>query len=743
MKSFLINLGLIFSISLNALPLDAQKKTPVKPSPVEFQIARGFVPSQIFREFVKSGDDRVFSNRLKKLAGETEAAEAENRLAAETMNFFELMHADSEKYLALASLKAGEISEKRYEKLKSNPPAPASPPVTRRPPRGGPSAEAVDDRLFISAPETVEAKTASSIEIEFSAQNSSDEPTVSTTETDTGMEISGSAGKKLEITDGIVTRTENADTKVNFDGKANSWAHSRSEKTEVLSKSGIQKLTKNTKMQWGAEFNVCPDAKGIVTGRINARIYTQTVVHTGTDIAAPASDLELDLAVTGYVNDDAVFTHFDIKGAVTGTMTGYDRARQRKLAEVGDEFYDGSRRIVFSITGSKPPQEAESEYGSKKTIPAEFGKVIATSPDALTAGQIDLITQFARWGLQAGFGQLEPLMKISVSKWRNGTCVDVELTAPKNALQPGEEVDVKAVSVSKQDLSKFDARLEGRGSASVTPTDQMGAPEAIYALTATGDGTAGITVRSVSRRGIGFGLLEFGRDTLDDEPLCDGSWHGTIEIRRSREDVFKKTTKPGDVSTNLHLSGWQETVNRSRYEGKVKILDPKINTATVSLSDASFTASAERLFLNHGFFTEPNDCGWYVKKIIKTESGQENKESGTGEGKTDVTIQISGTNYRVNLMIPEFAGTFQNRGWHRPSGYCQEANNKARNTNDSGATRFDRVAASFDGAIDPRQPDVLVGTKSIKSDDGKEETVIKWRIKRCAPVKANKKQTKK
>lgn len=734
-KNFWITLSLICSFTLNALPLAAQKNAAVKAPPVEFQVVRSFDPSEIFREFAKSGDDRVFSRQLKKLLGEANAADAENRLAAGTMSFFELMRADSARHLALVSLKAGEISGKRYEDLKTNPPAP--PPATTRPRRGGPSAEAIEEWFFDPAPETSETKISAPIEVGSSVRNASDEPTVSTVETDTGIEISGSAGKTIDIDGATVTRTEKADTKTGTDGKSLSWAYGTEQKTEAVSKTGTQKLAQTVKMEWSAEFGICPDLQGRVPGRLKARIYNQTVIHTGQVIAAPTNDLELDLAVTGYVNDAAEMTHFDLAGTAVNKLTGYDRARERGLIEIEPELFDRARRIEYRIDASKPPRDEESPYGGKRAVSAELGTIRAVAGDVQTASEADLIGKFTGWGLQAGLMQLESLMKTSMSKWRGGECVDVELTAPKNALQPGETVDVTAASISKQDLSKFAARLEASGDASVAPPDQTGAPAAVFALTAPGSGDAGarIVVKSVSRRGIGHGSLGFGKSVLDDEPVCDGNWHGTIEIRKTREQIFKETTKPGDVGTNLHLSGWKESVNRFRYEGKVKITSPKVSTASVALLNASFSASAERYFLNHGFFTEPNECGAFIKKTIKTESGQENKESGSGEGATDVTIQVSGGEYRVSVSIPALDGAFQNRGWHRPSGYCREANNQPQNTNQAGSTRFDRVGVSFAGTIDPAQPDVLTGTQIVKSDDGTEETVIKWRIKRCAAAK--------
>ncbi len=84
--------------------------------------------------------------------------------------------------------------------------------------------------------------------------------------------------------------------------------HGRVEITEALSQIDNNKITTISKLNWGSSFDICPDANGIVRGKLKAHVNNQTVVNLGKEIAALTDDLKIEFEVTGYVNDDAVMT---------------------------------------------------------------------------------------------------------------------------------------------------------------------------------------------------------------------------------------------------------------------------------------------------------------------------------------------------------------------------------------------------------------------------------------------------
>jgi hypothetical protein len=686
-------------------------------------------PAETFRRFHRGVDDGVFLLLLERMVGK-EAGDAEEALEAQAVNFYETFAAATKDDYAKVEDKAKEQAEKRYAEMRRATTAarPAASGATRR---GGPRVEDGDDSSDFE-PESPEPKDSFAGVRTTRTPAAEDGAEVRTVEKDSSITASANDSKSIDLAGATITRTSSANANQNFDGKAMTVGLEQTEKIEAVSKTSHQKIDKTDKLSWSVSLDVCPDAGGVVRGRGKATIYTQTASNLVTDVAALTRELNIEFTVTAYVNDDAELTHYDMKGESAETLTGYDRAGSHGLTQSADGWSDGTRRIGYDITDSKPPRQVPSPYGGKEKVDSVFGAVKATTFDTLSEAQAKRINEAADAGLGIIRGELDLQILSLMSRMANGECVDVECSAPKAALKPNESVEVTTVSRSKQDLSRFNARIEAIGS-DIAPRKQMGTPTAVFTFTAQSGGGGVFTVQSVSRRGIGLGVLEFAKE--EEPEACDGNWHGTIEIRTVFEDVRKETIKPGDLASNLQMSGYKETIHRSKYEGAVKLVGPKLNTASVSLLRATYSASGDRYYLDHGFTNEPGECGWYRKTTTKVDGGLEETEKTSGEGDTDVTVQFDGGGYRISAGIPEIPGTYLRRAWYHPTGYCQEKNNQPKDDTSDGKTTFDRQSYSLEGRLDPRQPDVLTGTKIIKSDDGKEETIITWHLTRCAPMK--------
>lgn len=725
-----LNPCLALGILLQALPLSAQTAKSAAARPVNAALSAGAAsPVETFRGFYRSAGDGVFPRLLEMMIG-TEAGDAGDALEAQAVNFYESFAGATKDRLSKVERKAKEISEKRYAQMKEGGPATA-PPTRGASRRGGPRVDGDDS--FASGPDSAGAENDYAGGYAAPASPAEDGPGIQTTETDSSVSATATDSKTVELASANITRTADASSNANFDGKAMTVGMEQTERIEAVSKTSGQRIDKTDKTGWSASFGVCPDRDGVVRGRGKVTIYTQTTSHTGGDIAALTREASVEFDITAYVNDDAVFEHFDMKGESAETLTGYDRARRRGLVQPEEGWSDGTRRITYDVSDNKPPQEVAGEHsGETKIIDAAFGRVRAATPDALTDAQVKRIGEAGEIGLKMIGDDLKPLMLSLTARLANGECVDVECAAPKSELQPGESVEVTTVSRSKQDLSKFNARIEAVGDG-ITPPKQSGTPTALFTFTAPPGGGGDFVVKSVSRRGIGLGVIQFAK--AEKEETCDGNWHGTVEIRKTFERAEKETTRPGDVSSNLQMSGYKETVNRSTYRGEIKVVAPKLDNASGSPLGATYGASGERYYLSHNFWMEPGDCGWYRKTTTKVDGGIEETEKTSGEGETDVTVQILGGGYRVSAGIPEISGTYIRRAWNHPTGYCQEKNNLPTDDRSDGKTTFDRQAVSVEGVIDPRQPDLLAGTKTVRSDDGREETVITWRLKRCAPAK--------
>ena len=112
----------MIGVLINALPLAAQNGKPV-PTPaggIRYSLETS-EPSEIFRQYRKSGQNVAFSPMLKKVAG-SEAEDIEAALEAQAVNFYESLVAASKTEFAKLKDKAKALNQKTYEEMKKNPP---------------------------------------------------------------------------------------------------------------------------------------------------------------------------------------------------------------------------------------------------------------------------------------------------------------------------------------------------------------------------------------------------------------------------------------------------------------------------------------------------------------------------------------------------------------------------------------------------------------------------------------------
>ena len=521
-KSFL-SFVLMVGVLINALPLAAQngKRAPA-PTPGLRASLETSEPSEVFRQFRKSGQNVAFSPMLKKVAG-AEAEDIEAALEAQAVNFYESLAAASKTEFAKLRDKAKALNQKTYEEMKKNP------PQSKREPKKLPRAVGKS----FSAEDLFPLETGGP----RAAQNFAplpDEVPIGKTETETGITVRGAETKTMDMADSTVTRIADAIQKGGTDGKEIFTETSQTETTTVVSKTDNSKVEKVEKLGWGAGFAMCSDAAGHLSGHAKMSISSKVTTTKGNRIAAVTHVLSVVYKITGYVNDDAEFTHFKMEVEGTETLTGTDRARDLGLMD-DTRMSDGTGTIKYHADNCKPPYETEpDQYGNTSVVLPKIGNTVADSYNPLPGSEklIGLIPSANDMALV----ELQDLMRSTAAQLRNGSCVEVECLAAKNTLKPGETIDVTAVSVSKRDLDKFNARLED--DKQCDPKKQLGTPSTVFVFTADAGGGGTFLVKSTSRRGIALGMLEFGKEGKNDldKDKCDGNWHGTIrdppDIRR-------------------------------------------------------------------------------------------------------------------------------------------------------------------------------------------------------------------
>lgn len=713
-RNYLFTLFTFICTVANAIPAAAQAKTQKNARQVPVSIKTITDPSEAFGGMKKG--DGIFEAQVTKMnRGDEDMA---NALSAQSVFFYDQMREKTAEQMTAAVEKANAAGKKKYEQIKTKRgnvrPAPVKAPV-----RGKTTTVKYD------------AVMGENKHVFRNASYSPDEtgPQIIKTESENGIKLAGSEIKTVETPEGTATRTASGDSDLTFDGKQFTIKMTMNDKLEAVSKSSGNKVTKESKIEWKTSFDMCPDAEGIVRGTATARNFFQTTIHTGRELGALTNDTVTELTITGYVNDAAQMTHFDIEGTATETTYGYDRALDRGIVDDTKGMVDGKGSFIINITNSKPPTKT-TDGNIERDVDATLGEVRVETYDQLSEGQLDRLDKLTGSNMGMLLIELNGLMRSSISRWRNQECVDVECVAPKTSLKPGEAVEVTATSVSIQDGSKINSpSMKAAGTESVTPEEQAGNPSARYTLTAPKEGKATFVVTSTSRRGIGIGVLDIPvvkpkrpappKPRKPEAPL----WQGTVKAVHTDYEVLEGL--PSARMTRDHYSKEEKWEVSLTIPGTRDLSGGVINnfhtTTEVAYEGIDFK---EKVYVPGKM-----GCGRNGPIIM---SGQTQKftikDKGTGKAQMLVTIAIFNGRGHISFGAPESIAERHIITKYETA--CEEYNR---------ANSFDGVEprpvmistpsfeVNFD--LDPTKPDEVAGTKTVLNDNGS-KTIYTWHLNR-------------
>jgi hypothetical protein len=692
----------------------AQSKSTKPAKGIQIEGSVSTDPSEVFGGIRRRSGDGIFNSQLTKMhGGDADTADA---LAAQSIYFFDQIRDQAKGQLAPTVEKAQEAAKKRYEELKAKQgPVKAGPVKPIPPPRKN------------AAIKYDEAPVRSDSHIFRSAAYSPEDGAVQikTNKRDNGVDVSGSETKTIDMPDATVTRSAEGKSDITFDGKRFSTSISMTEKDEAASKTDNRKVGITTKIEWSGAFDVCPDAEGIVRGEGKARLYNQTTIHTGRDLGALTSDWVIDVQFTGHVNDAAEMTHFDLEGTTTETLLGYDRALDHGIIDDNKGIEDGKTTVTFERKNNAPPAgdspEGEIAYGPWKFPAYEL-------PDT-TAQRIGEAIAHGFNGIMLEVG---PLISLSIKRWQNGECVDVECVPAKPALKAGETVEVTATASSKQDLSKINGDQKAFGTQSVTPGDQRGEPSAVYMLTAPKAGEkAYISVTSTSKRGIGSGTWEYAIPKPKRNPPIkappppkhvDPIWTGSINaVHTEKEENEKPPSGRMKYEKTLKSHRWDVVLT---VDGTRDLSGGIINNFYAG-TDVMYTA---RDYRETAYEPGKMSCGNGPIITSPETRKYEMIDNGVGHQRMVVTISVIGTQGYLSFNAP---GINADRSFIvKYETNCAQYN--ATNSKTYPEPRGVSVGSpgfevSFD--VDPAKPNEVQGTKTVTNSDGS-ETVYTWHLTR-------------
>ncbi len=693
---------LVASLLVNALTLNGQPGADGGMQATAADIIRAANAGEAFPGLQNAGRDEMFAQFLKQVTAD--AGDTYDALDAQGSYFYDQFRAALGDAMARAVEKGKEINRAEREKRKS-----AASGKRTGPKRIG------SKRVY--------GKNVNELLSILSSEPTPGDIQITKVETDNSFGGTSQEVKVIDSADATTTNTQNAGTLATYNKEDMSMTTSTKfdQKSESVSKTSLRKASKVSNMEWSTTFQWCPDAEGLVRGKGRARIYNQTTINTGRQLAAGTTEYTLEFNIKGQVNDDAVMPTFDMEGVVAEKITGFERGVRLGLLNEKPGYTDGSASVVYNINGNTPP-------GTEIVLGRVNAKLFGVADEV----HAQRISKFANWGINSFVNDLDGLMKSAISRWTNGECVEVECTAPKTALKPNETVQVTAASVSHLDKGKFSAKLNGNGTESVTPEDQEGTPSAVYILTAPAKGQARIIVKSVSRRGIGLGMLEFDEVKKPKPPVktppvktppCDGGWTGTVKaVHVKRRDERKGQ----DGRLVRQIDTLSET-----YDAKVTVLGTRdLSGGIVN----NFHGNAEGSFFSTKYSESNYAPGKMFCNKVMMETPQTKKleiqEKGEANKNVLVAIAINGGRRGyIGFTAPETASELIITRTYESN--C-ESYNAVNSGVDRSSSLIERNGHFFEVhfEIDPSSPNVLKGSKTIQNSDGS-ETMITWDLSRC------------
>ena len=189
--------------------------------------------------------------------------------------------------------------------------------------------------------------------------------------------------------------------------------------------------------------------------------------------------------------------------------------------------------------------------------------------------------------------------------------------------------------------------------------------------------------------------------------------YGTTEIRNSRDYKY----------TGSIIVDGSQNPNRPQTSAQVSFTDDDKNFKRFEQNDTCF------------YDGRGSRLQWG-----ETTDNRLTKAFGEGEADSfDLSINPYDGTYRFSVKLPKANGTFNEEGKIRRGGWCQPGNNQPEDNNSTSPVKIDGEAAVIeDQKIDPKNPDVLAGSKTWDTSTATLKSFIytvTWRFRRCpAPL---------
>lgn len=209
----------------------------------------------------------------------------------------------------------------------------------------------------------------------------------------------------------------------------------------------------------------------------------------------------------------------------------------------------------------------------------------------------------------------------------------------------------------------------------------------------------------------------------------DGRWRGTIRYSYLFNEVGSETVAKGQDKVYIDGTGVKQWGTRKSVRASAAIDAP----AAGGNIDVSYRGSRQESTFSKGTFVMPSECGWKRKLTWKLDGGYERRTEGRINGTTSALLQTDGHTLSISFRVPDMPdGTFASHYWDKPSGYCQEANNRQIDDTNSETQKVQGFSVAMRVQIDPDHPDDIDVIRIEPSDNGKGQHYYSLKLHRIS-----------
>lgn len=215
-------------------------------------------------------------------------------------------------------------------------------------------------------------------------------------------------------------------------------------------------------------------------------------------------------------------------------------------------------------------------------------------------------------------------------------------------------------------------------------------------------------------------------------PKCAGGWSGVVTYKKTLKDSLE-SDEPG-IRKNIDRIK-HKTSRDYEYNGRAVVdgttpQNPVVSTK-VNFTDNDLNWGQEKVF---DTCNARENGHWF---IIESNDDRQTQAQAQGSAKYfNLSVDEASGMYNFNLQFPDASGVYKREEHVKRSGHCQPKNNEPYDRSTNEPTKIDGEGFSVDSQkIDPKNPDVLTGTK-IWGDDGKGAVrtfifEVSWHFTRC------------